>query len=101
MHLPLHILASPYKSQLVWFLTPTTALCEQQFHVFELNLPGYGIQMLSGKDGVDHWSDQTTWDAVLDNVRIVLSTHQVLLDALSHGFLRMNRISLIIFDEGP
>lgn len=68
--------------------------------MFKKNLPGYGIQLLSGKDDVDHWSDQDIWDAVLLNVRIVLSTHQVLLDALTHAFVRMSGIALLIFDEG-
>lgn len=40
------------------------------------------------------------WDAVLQGVRIVLSTHQVLLDALTHGFVRMGKLALLIFDEG-
>jgi ERCC4-related helicase len=56
--------------------------------------------VISGKDNVDHWTDQSTWDAVLENVRIVLSTHQVLLDALTHGFVKMGKLALIIFDEG-
>ena len=40
------------------------------------------------------------WDEVLHNVRIVVSTHQILLDALTHGFLGLARISLLVFDEG-
>jgi ERCC4-related helicase len=75
-------------------------LCEQQYEVFSSNLPGYGIQLLSGSDDVDHWTDQSVWDAVLLNVRIVLSTHQVLLDALTHAFVQMSRIALLVFDEG-
>ncbi|KAF1951090.1 P-loop containing nucleoside triphosphate hydrolase protein [Byssothecium circinans] len=86
-------------TKLVWFLTPTVALCEQQAKVFESNLPSHGLQVLSGRDDIDHWSDQSTWDAVFDNVRIVLSTHQVLLDALTHGFVKMSKLALIIFDE--
>jgi ERCC4-related helicase len=68
--------------------------------VFQSNLPGQGIQVLTGKDNVDHWSDQSTWDTVLENIRIVLSTHKVLHDALTHGFVKMNKLALIIFDEG-
>lgn len=86
-------------AKLVWFLAPTVTLCEQQHEVFKSNLPGYGIQLLSGKDNPDHWTEQAVWDAVLHNVRIVLSTHQVLLDALTHAFVRMNRLALLIFDE--
>jgi ERCC4-related helicase len=63
-------------------------------------MPGYGIQLLSGKDNVDHWTEQVVWDVVLNNVKIVLSTHQVLLDALTHAFVTMNRLALVIFDEG-
>ncbi|KAF2847785.1 dicer-like protein-like protein 2 [Plenodomus tracheiphilus IPT5] len=85
--------------KLVWFLAPTVTLCEQQYEVFKSHLPGYGIRILSGKDDVDHWTDQDIWDAVLRNVRVVLSTHKVLLDALTHGFVRMSKLALLIFDE--
>jgi hypothetical protein len=75
-------------------------LSEQQYEVFKSNLPGWGIQLFSGKDNVDHWTEQSAWDAVLLNVRIVLSTHQVLLDALTHAFVKMSDLALLIFDEG-
>lgn len=75
-------------------------LCEQQSKVFETNLPAYGSIVLSGEDNVDHWSDQAVWDAVFSNVRVVISTHQVLLDALTHAFLKLSRLALLIFDEG-
>ena len=84
----------------MWFLAPTVALCEQQYNVFRAHLPAYETQLLSGKDNVDHWTDQATWDSVLHNVRIVLSTHQVLYDAMSHGVVKMRKLALLIFDEG-
>lgn len=56
--------------------------------------------MLSGRDNVEHWTEQSVWDVILHNVRVVLSTHQVLYDALSHGFVKMDGLSLLIFDEG-
>lgn len=40
------------------------------------------------------------WDSVLHNVRVVLSTHQVLYDALAHAFVKMDDLALLIFDEG-
>jgi ERCC4-related helicase/dsRNA-specific ribonuclease len=85
--------------QLVWFLAPTVTLCEQQYRVFQSHLPGFGVRVLSGNDNVDHWSEQIVWDSALKNIRIVLSTHQVLLDALTHAFVRLSRLALIIFDE--
>lgn len=56
--------------------------------------------LLTGADNVDRWSEQRIWDAVLEEVRIVVSTHAVLADALSHGFVKMSRLALIVFDEG-
>lgn len=86
--------------QLVWFLATTVALAEQQFNVISSQLPAFQIRFLSGADNVDHWSEQWIWDQVLNNVRIVVSTHQILLDALTHGFVGMARIALLVFDEG-
>lgn len=53
-----------------------------------------------GSDNVDRWSEQRIWDTVLENVRIVVSTHEVLADALSHGFVRIEELTLLVFDEG-
>lgn len=41
------------------------------------------------------------WDAVLSDMQVVVSTPAVLLDAMTHGFVRISRLGLIIFDEGP
>ncbi|KAB2572547.1 Dicer-like protein 2 [Lasiodiplodia theobromae] len=85
--------------QLVWFIAPTVTLCHQQFCLFEKHLPAYEIRFLSGNDNVDRWTDQNIWDAVLRNVRIVVSTPAVLLDALTHAFVKLPRLALLIFDE--
>ena len=84
----------------MWFLAPNVALCEQQYEVFCSNISGYKTLLLTGKDNVDYWTDQATWDRVLHNVRIVISTHKVLQDALDHAFVEMKRLALLIFDEG-
>ncbi|KAK2047429.1 RNase3 domain-containing protein [Colletotrichum somersetense] len=84
---------------IVWFLAPTVSLCAQQFAVLQSQIPEVQVKFLSGDDNVDSWSDQRTWDEVLHNVRIVVSTYQILLDALSHAFVRMDRLSLVVFDE--
>ena len=49
---------------------------------------------------MDRWSEQSIWDVVLSGLQVVVSTHAILSDALSHGFVRMKRLALIIFDEG-
>jgi hypothetical protein len=49
---------------------------------------------------VDRWTEQHLWDSVLKNVKVVVSTYQILLDALTHAFVRMEDLALIVFDEG-
>jgi hypothetical protein len=61
------------------------------------------MSFLIGAFGVDHWSNQETWDGILgpkDQPSVIVSTHQILFDAISHGFVSMDRIGLLIFDEG-
>ncbi|KAI1921597.1 Dicer-like protein 2 [Ophidiomyces ophidiicola] len=87
------------REQLVWFLAPTVALTEQQYTVITAQLPAFQARILTGADNVDHWSTKKIWDGILLNIRILVSTPQVLLDALSNGFVRLNRIALLVFDE--
>lgn len=64
------------------------------------NLPAVQVKILSGADNVDFWSEKRIWDAALLNVRVVISTPAILFDALSHGFVSLSTISLLILDEG-
>jgi hypothetical protein len=68
--------------------------------VFEKYLSRYQSRLLIGSDGVDKWTDQATWNEALLNQRILISTESVLLDALSHAFVKMRKFALLIFDEG-
>lgn len=86
-------------SKLVWFIAPKVALCDQQHDVLSENLPGFLVKKLLGSDGVDKWKDQKLWDATLANVRVVVSTPAVLADVLTHGFVHISRLSLLVFDE--
>lgn len=86
--------------QIIWFLAPTVYLCSQQFEYIQSQISAVEVKFLSGADGVDRWSEQSHWDVVLLNVKVVVSTYQILLDALSHGFVQMASLALIVFDEG-
>ncbi|KAI5858141.1 hypothetical protein BZA05DRAFT_331211, partial [Tricharina praecox] len=83
---------------LSWFLIPGVELAKQQHQVLMSALPPVGIALLMGSSGVDKWSNKEIWDELLQ-APVVISTHQVLLDALTHGFVQMERIGLLIFDE--
>ena len=87
-------------SQLLWFLAPTVALSLQQHEVITSQILSVKTKLLTGLDNVDRWTEQGVWDKVLKDVRVVVSTYAVLADALGHGFVRMSRLALLIFDEG-
>lgn len=55
---------------------------------------------LTGLDKVEFWTEQAIWDAVLKDMQVVVSTHAVLADAMTHGFVRITELGLIVFDEG-
>ncbi|KAG6006750.1 hypothetical protein E4U21_006735 [Claviceps maximensis] len=84
--------------KIIWFLAPTVALCSQQFDVIRLQIAAVPMKLLTGQEKVETWS-AAIWKTILLDVRIVVSTYQVLLDALCHSFIKMDRISLIVFDE--
>ncbi|KAJ6024631.1 ATP-dependent helicase dcl2-2 [Penicillium herquei] len=86
-------------NKLIWFLCPTVALCEQQIEVLRSHLPSSRPRSFTGRDQVDHWGEKAVWDSALAGVRVVVSTHQVLLDVLTHGFMKMDQLSLLVFDE--
>ncbi|CAN8103593.1 unnamed protein product [Discula destructiva] len=91
-------LASMASDQLIWFLAPTKSLCNQQFEVIHKQIPQVQSKLIVGDDDVDSWSI-ATWDTALINVKIVITTHQVLLDALLHGFVNFSSLALLVFDE--
>ena len=84
----------------MWFLAPTVELSIQQHEVLSSALPAYNHCLLTGSDNVDRWSEQSIWDAALNQRRVVVSTHAVLADALRHGFVHISDLALIVFDEG-
>lgn len=85
--------------QVIWFLAPTVPLCAQQFEVVETQIPSVHTKIITGAEMVDTWS-KSTWNDALVNVKIVITTPQVLLDALLHGFVQISGLALLILDEG-
>lgn len=80
-------------------LCTTVGLALQQCQVIADQLPSVQCRTLTSLDEVDHWSSVATWQAALLNVRVVVSTPQVLYDALIHGFIILQDLALIVFDE--
>lgn len=85
---------------MIWFLAPTVPLCNQQFEVLKSQIPWVQEKVITGgANSVDSWS-ASTWETALINVKIVITTPQVLLDALLHGFVGISALALLVFDEG-
>ncbi|TVY48374.1 Dicer-like protein [Lachnellula occidentalis] len=78
---------------MIWFLAPTVSLCFQQYEYIKRHIPSVQVKFLSGADNVDRWTDPQHWDVVLKNVKILVSTYQILLDALTHGFVKMDSLA--------
>jgi endoribonuclease Dicer len=85
--------------QISWFLAPTVALIEQQRDVIASAIP-VPVGLISGASAPDQWKDRKLWSGILEKYRIMVSTPQILLDALRHGYIHLGRdISLLVFDE--
>jgi endoribonuclease Dicer len=86
-------------TQVSWFLAPTVALAQQQQTVIKDNL-SVSVGLISGANEPDQWKDAALWRRVLNDHRIIVSTHDVLLNALRHGYVHLGRdIGLLVFDE--
>jgi endoribonuclease Dicer len=58
------------------------------------------VGIVSGASEPNQWKDAGLWKSVLSTHRIIVSTPQVLLDAMRHGYVSMGKdISLLVFDE--
>ena len=62
-------------------------------------MPAAQVRYLTGAER-ELWSERCIWDAALKNIRVVVSTYQVLLDGLSNGFVHLSTIPILVFDEG-
>ncbi|KIK64494.1 hypothetical protein GYMLUDRAFT_241041 [Collybiopsis luxurians FD-317 M1] len=85
--------------KLSWFLAPTVALCEQQCNVIKDALP-ISVSLISGALPPDQWQDASLWKSVLSTHWVMVSTPQVLLDPLRHGYILIGAdIGLIVFNK--
>ncbi|GJE88808.1 Dicer-like protein 2 [Phanerochaete sordida] len=82
-----------------WFVAPTVTLIEQQRSVIAAAIP-VPVGLISGASAPDQWKNAELWSSILAQHRIVVSTPQILLDALRHGYINLGRdVSLLVFDE--
>ncbi|KAL8145327.1 dicer-like protein 4 isoform X2 [Apium graveolens] len=97
IHKMRHLIKKPQKDICVCvFLAPTVALVEQQAKVIKdsINVK-VGVYCGSSKKLKDHAS----WGKELAQHEVLVMTPQILLQSLSHCFIRIEWIVLLIFDE--
>ncbi|EJD45820.1 hypothetical protein AURDEDRAFT_124545 [Auricularia subglabra TFB-10046 SS5] len=75
------------------------ALCQQQHRLLERELP-CSVGFISGALQPDKWTSAGVWKQVVSINQVVVSTPQVLLDALRHAYMDLGLdVGLLIFDE--
>lgn len=84
--------------KVAWFLCPTVSLSEQQFDVISLAVPA--AVLITGRQEPEKWTTTSIWLGLLGSHSVIISTPQVLLDALTHGFISLqDHVGLLVFDE--
>ncbi|KAJ8716612.1 hypothetical protein PYW07_003239 [Mythimna separata] len=81
-----------------FFLVNTVPLVIQQKKVIEKLCAVKGVGAYSSEDGVDYW-DKEKWDTELENNQVIVMTSQILSDMLTHNYIKIEDINLLIFDE--
>ncbi|KAI1153901.1 hypothetical protein F4825DRAFT_413296 [Nemania diffusa] len=83
--------------RLAFFLVDKVALVHQQYRVLEANLD-FSMDSFTGDSGRVIYT-QEFWSQTLDEKTVIVCTAQVLHHCLSHSFIRMEQVNLLIFDE--
>ncbi|CAG9562769.1 unnamed protein product [Danaus chrysippus] len=81
-----------------FFLVNNVPLVAQQKKMIEQVCPVNGVAGFSGEDNVDYWNKEK-WDSELSKYQVIVMTCQILNDMLTHQYLQLKDISLLIFDE--
>ncbi|EST06983.1 Double-stranded RNA-binding domain protein [Kalmanozyma brasiliensis GHG001] len=99
---------SPIRPKVSFFLVNLVPLVHQQSSVIAGNstlsvgkLYGELKDTVRGKGyklTTDSWREPQ-WSALLESHQVIVSTAQCFLDALIHGFVKMDDLNLLIFDE--
>lgn len=83
--------------QIVFFLAKTVHLARQQARFLDNNLP-HPVISLFGESNENLWR-RAEWDRIFNDHHVVVCTPAVLDNCLTHSYLKMDQICLLIFDE--
>lgn len=88
---PLPLGAQTRRRRLAVFLCPTKALVAQQAALLHASTP-LRVRALTGDDRVDIWNEDT-WGALLEATELLAATPDVVLNALSAGFMQARALT--------
>ncbi|KAI9317068.1 dicer-2 protein [Dichotomocladium elegans] len=83
--------------KLTFFLVDRVPLVFQQADVIRSNCD-VNIEHMCGQMNVDSWT-QKKWRQIFEENDTCVMTAQIFLDTLRHGFIHLEEVNLIIFDE--
>ncbi|KAF1798735.1 dsRNA-specific ribonuclease III dicer [Mucor lusitanicus] len=86
-----------YRRKVTFFLVDRVHLVFQQASVIRANCDAQ-VKELCGDMNVDAWKADT-WTEIWDNNDICVLTAQIFLDNLRSGFLTLDRVNIMVFDE--
>ncbi|XP_012844161.1 PREDICTED: dicer-like protein 4 isoform X2 [Erythranthe guttata] len=90
-----HLIKKPQKNICI-FLAPTVPLVEQQAKVIESSLD-FKVGVCCGSS--THLKSRYDWEKEIEEYEVLVMTPQIMLNNLSHCFIKIELISLLIFDE--
>ncbi|PIN16601.1 Ribonuclease III [Handroanthus impetiginosus] len=90
-----HLIKKPQKNICI-FLAPTVALVQQQAKVIEKSLD-FKVGVFCGTS--TNSKSRRDWEKELEQYEVLVMTPQIMLHNLSHCFLKIEMIALLIFDE--
>ncbi|GAA6001448.1 uncharacterized protein JCM10292_006259 [Rhodotorula paludigena] len=90
-------IASGEPKRMQFFLTQSVPLVHQQANILAHNT-SLRVGKLFGALGVNLCS-ASEWKFNFENYDCLVVTAQLILDSLAHGFLKMDQIALLVFDE--
>ncbi|TLD38036.1 dicer-like protein 1 [Venturia nashicola] len=92
--------AAGKKPKLAFFLVPSVALVFQQYTVLGCNLDHKIARLMGGGNGSEYGlNERESWKKHIQKDMVIVCTAEILNQALSHSFISMDQINLLIFDE--
>ncbi|KAF9961709.1 Dicer-like protein 1 [Mortierella alpina] len=87
----------PTERRLCFFIVNNVPLVYQQASVIRANCDAHVVELSGAMQ--TYKFDLQLWEGIFAKADVVVLTAQILLDLLRHGFIKMHRIHLLIFDE--